>query len=347
MRLRRIQYPGKTLVVSSGDPRYQIFAAYFLSLWHRRFNAKPDLCAAGKTNALPLCEDISYKIQLPGNFIKLWFFLLAHKYKTVVFLNPDPKADRSLRWACRLAGIKNRAGFAPLRSWTPLNHSLPYNAENHHFVHQLKIFFEHLSGEKVADWQMPRPPESADSPAGGSPQGLIAIDLADAATEHLTSQLQKLLNLITRSEYCTLVIRSSRGTTGAALTEIRNYAKGLSAYMTERAIENTQLVLDPPVEKLLPLAAAALWVTGTDAELLNLAAFSSVPSLSLFGPLNERVWQPFSTRARALTGEFSCRPCTPFPGEVVCKNPNAWQCMRDLSGELWAATLSAQMRRAK
>ncbi|AFM13346.1 glycosyltransferase family 9 protein [Turneriella parva] len=347
MKLRRIQYPGKTLIVSTGDPRYQLFATYFLSLWHRRFNAKPDFFAVGKEKALPLCEDFSYPSDLPEKFLKQWFFLLAHKYKTVVFLNPDPKADRSLRWACRLAGVTNRAGFAPLRSWTPLNHSLPYNAENHHFVHQLKIFFEHLSGEKVADWQMPRPPEIGDSEASGNVQGLIAMDLADAATEHLTPQLQKLLNLITRSESCTLVIRSSRGEGDTQAAGIKSYAKKLSAYMTERAIENTQLVLNPPVEKLLPLAAGALWVTGTDAELLNLAAFSSVPSLSLFGPLNERVWQPFSTRARALTGEFACRPCTPFPGEVICKNPNAWQCMRDLSGELWAASLSAQLRRAK
>ena len=347
MRLRRIQYPGKTLVVSSGDARYQIFSLYFLSLWQQRFISKPDFCFAGETERLPLISEVAYITRVPVNFLQQWYFILARKYKTVVFLNPAPGADRSLRWACRLAGVKNRAGFAPLRSWAPLNHSLPYNAENHHFVHQLKIFFEHLSGEKVADWQMPRLPDDEGKAELKHSHGLIAIDLTDAATGYLTEQLQNLMNLLTRGEPCTLVVRSSGVGMVGAVTDARDFAKQLSAYMTERAIENTQLVLNPPDEKLLPLVAGSAWVTGTDAELLNLAAFAGVPSLSVFGPLNERVWQPFSTRARALTGEFACRPCTPIPGQVNCKNPIAWQCMRELSGELWAATLSAQLRRAR
>ncbi len=346
MRLRRIQFPGKTLVVASGDARYQIFSLYFLSLWQQRFKSNPDFFHNGETDSVPHFSEVAYSTPVPAKFLQQWFFIMARKYKTVVFLNPDAKADRSLRWACRLAGVKNRAGFAPLRSWALLNHSLPYNAENHHFVHQLKIFFEHLSGEKVADWQMPRLSEDNVSVAERR-HGLIAIDLSDAATGHLTEQLQKLLNLLTRTENCTLVVRRSGVKNDNATSDAREFAKQLSAYMTERAIENTQLVLNPPLEKYLPLVAGAAWVTGTDAQLLNLAAFAGVPSLSVFGPLNERVWQPFSTRARALTGEFACRPCTPIPGEVVCKNPVAWQCMRELSGELWAATLSAQLRRAR
>jgi ADP-heptose:LPS heptosyltransferase len=177
--------------------------------------------------------------------------------------------------------------------------------------------------------------------------GMIAIDIADAATEHLAPQLQKLINLITRSETCTLVVRSSDSSAENAENRVQHFAKNLSTFMTERAIENTQLVLNPPRGDLAALAAATAWVTGTDAEMLNLAAFLSVPSLSVFGPLNERVWQPFSTRARALTGDFACRPCTAFPGRVLCSNPNVWQCMHDLTGELWAATLTAQLRRAR
>ena len=347
MKLRRIQFPGKTLIVSSGDARYQIFALYFISLWQNRFNAKPDLHLAGAAERLPAATDLAYSIKLPGSFLKTWYFFLGRRYKTIVFLNPDLKADRNLRWAARLAGVSNRAGFAPLRSWTLLNHTLPYNAENHHFVHQLKIFFEHLCGEKVSDWQMPRFDQTNLAENPRRTDGLIAIDIADAATAHLAPQLQKLMNIVTRTQTCTLVIRSSDENAAEAEQHVQQFAKNLSTFMTERAIENTQLVLNPPSRDLAQLAATADWVTGTDAELLNLAAFLSVPSLSVFGPLNERVWQPFSTRARALTGDFACRPCTAFPGQVHCTNPVEWQCMRDLTGELWAATLTAQLRRGK
>ncbi len=340
MRLKRIQFPGKTLIVSSGDARYQLFALYFIDLWRQKFVTKPDVCITGEARNIPLIDECAYLVNLPETFLQKWYFLMGRRYQTVVFLNPEARQDLSLKWAARLAGVKQRAGFAPLRSLQPLNFSLPFNAENHHFVHQLKIFFEHLSGEKVMNWQLPRVETGKDREQVTA--GVIAIDVADAAVPHLMPQLQKLINLVTQHSSCTLLIRCSGS---AADQRVQQMAREISTLMTERAIGHTHLVLNPPAEQLPSLLAGAPWVTGVDAVALNLAGFLGIASLSVFGPLNERVWQPFSTRARVLTGDFACRPCTRYPGKITCTNSDEWQCMRGLTGELWAATLTAMARR--
>jgi ADP-heptose:LPS heptosyltransferase len=110
--------------------------------------------------------------------------------------------------------------------------------------------------------------------------------------------------------------------------------------MTERAVKVCELVLNPADIEKLRIVREAEWVTGTDAAALNLAALAGVPSLSIFGPLNERIWQPFATRARTLAGDFACRPCSKFPGAVDCKNPQPWQCVSGVTGELMLATLN-------
>lgn len=343
MRLRRIQFPGKTLIVSTGDPKYQIFALYFIALWRQKFGTKPDLAISGESEAIPLLDENAYVVCLPGKFFRQWHFLIGRRYQTVVYLNPDLRQDRSLKWAARMAFIRNRAGFAPLRSFQPLNFSLPFNAENHHFVHQLKVFFEHLSGEKVLNWQLPR--LLPDANHEGQRAGVIAVDVSDPAVDKLKAQLQNLINLVTRTASCTLLIRSNAADDGTNEQRIQLMAREISTLMTERAIENTHLILNPPVSELVSHLGDAPWVTGIDALVLNLAAFLGIPSLSVFGPLNERVWQPFSTRARVLTGDFPCRPCTPLPGKVTCTNADEWQCIRGLTGELWAATLTSMARR--
>lgn len=343
MRFRRIRYPGKTLVVSLLQKEYAPFTAYFFKFWHERFGEPPfaaELCEKDSLSQL-FFSRLIIPMELPARFFSLWWFLVKNRFKTLVVLNPELKTSRALRWAAFFARVENRAGFAPLRSVTGFNLSLPFNGENHHYVHQLKLFFEYITGEKTPSWSEPELPKSVEAATQhriDEPYGIIALETSDALTPHLTPQLQKLINLATRSLSCALILRSSAG----ADHEVKAMARAFSEVMTERALAKTELLLNPTPLEIVAALQNALWVTGADQELLNVAALLSVPCVSVFGPLNERVWQPFSVRTRALTGDFSCRPCTAFPGSpVLCTNPVPWACVKGVSAELlWANLVS-------
>lgn len=106
-------------------------------------------------------------------------------------------------------------------------------------------------------------------------------------------------------------------------------------------------LLNPPAALRSYTLARARWVLGSSAQTLGEAALRGVPNISIFGPLNERVWQPFSTRARTITGDFACRPCTPHPGRITCTSEKPWQCIAGVSGELMAATVLGMVRRKR
>jgi ADP-heptose:LPS heptosyltransferase len=340
MKFKRIQFPAKTLIVSSTDSRYMAFIPYFLKLWTDRFSIMPDV------NGMHALTDAwANPVVVPVKFFAALRFLMVTRYRTVVFLNPNPKADRPLKWAARLLFVKHRAGFAPLKGFSTLNYSLPFNTENHHYVHQLKIFFEYLVGEKITDWKKPElPPTTGKANLPKESYGVIAIDTTDPATEHLTIQLTKFINLSARHLHLMLLIGSSAEKAEQSIPG-QDLARHLSQAMTERAVAVTELVMHPNPEQKIAIVREAAWVTGTDAEALNIAALCAVPGLSIFGPLNERVWQPFATRARVLAGDFACRPCTQFPGKITCTNPVAWQCLSGVTGELMTAMLTGMLSR--
>lgn len=349
MKARRLQAPGNTLIVASLDRRYVLFTAWFLELWKNRFATKP-LMAYGP-QAGDLASGVVYAlaepINLPEGFWALWLYFWRTKIQTLVILNPDLRLSRKLRLAAFLARVRFRAGFAPLRSVSLLNLSLPFNKEKHHYIHQLKTFFEYLTGEKVPTWHspafgMPQLAEHYELPPLAKPYGLIALNPDEQEAEFVMAQFKKLVNLMARHTSLVLLLRSRL----LKQPEISTIARSFSDVMTEQALTNTTLVVQPEPTALLRLVANAAWVAAVDAELLNVAGLFAIPSLAIFGPLNERVWQPFSVRSRALTGEFPCRPCTDFPGPVLCTHHTPWACIAGASAELMAASLLALVRRA-
>lgn len=348
MKFSRIQFPGNTLIVSSIDFSYAPFVLHFLKLWNDKFIRKADISLpeSAETGSALIAE-FAERVVLPRKFFPLLLFLRSRRYKTVVFLNPDPKADRALKWATRLLFVKHRAGFAPLKGFHPLNYSLPFNKENHHFVHQLKLFFEYLIGEKVPAWDKPQVGVLRDRDIPSENYAVLAIDVTEPATTHLTQQLQKFINIAARNLRLVLMISERAVPDSGQMPTAQYFCRALSETMTEQAVKFTELMVNPPTEKKLAFVSEAVWVAGTDAEALNLAGLMGVANLSLFGPLNERVWQPFSTRSRVLAGDFSCRPCTEFPGKITCKNPQEWQCMSGVTGELMAATLTGMLQRRR
>lgn len=346
MKARYLTSPGKTLVVAGIDRRFVLFTAWFLELWKNRFAAKPLLAHGPQADDLAsgVIAALAQPVDLPEGFFSLWLYLLRAKIRTVVILNPNLRANKKLRLAAFWARVRFRAGFAPLRKISLLNLSLPFNKEKHHYVHQLKALFEYLIGEKVTVWHspachMPELVDRAKLPQG--PYGLIALNPDEQEAEFLVAQLKKLVNLMARHGSLVLLLRS-RLLEREALSAI---ARSFSDVMTEQALTNTTLVLQPAPVELLHILATASWVAALDTELLNLAGLLAIPSLAVFGPLNERVWQPFSVRTRALTGEFACRPCTDFPGRVECSHEIPWACVKGVSAELMAASLLALARR--
>lgn len=348
MKFRRVVAPGRTLVVAGIDPRFTVFTAWFLHLWKQRFAVRPFFAAGVETSKLasPLLQSLAEPVQLPERFFRVLWFLLKGRFGTLIILNPDLRSTWKLRLAARVARVKYRAGFSPLRRITGLNLSLPFNNENHHYVHQLRTFFEYITGEKTTGWTTPEFPRTAitdlpDVPA--EPYGIIAFNPDETESQYLESQLKKLTNLMARSSHCLLVLRS-RHLGRQALTR---FARSFSEVMTEQALAHTTLLILPDESTLVELLRQAAWIAAADSELLNLAALFAVPSVAVFGPLNERVWQPFSVRTRALTGEFACRPCTAYPGQVECSNAIPWACLAGASAELMAATLTAVLRRKR
>jgi ADP-heptose:LPS heptosyltransferase len=338
--------PGKTLIVAGIDRRFTVFTAWFLELWHKRFASRPFISTRMESGdlAAPLIHSLADPVKLPENFFPLLWFLLRESFGALIILDPDLPATRKLRLAARLAGIRYRAGFAPLHRITGFNLSLPFNQENHHYVHQLRTFFEYLTGEKTPGLSSPAFPRLShleDTKLPAEPFGIIAYNPDEMESQYLEAQLKKLANLMTRSSHCVLILRS-RHLGRQAMTR---FARSFSEVMTEQAIARTTLVLLPEAETLLHLLSEASWLAAADTELTNVAALFAIPSVAVFGPLNERVWQPFSVRTRALTGDFSCRPCTPYPGRVECSNTVPWACLAGASAELMAATLTAQLRR--
>jgi ADP-heptose:LPS heptosyltransferase len=347
MKFRRLQFPGKTLIVSSLDTRYGLFALYFLNFWIRRFNERPEFCTFGDTETNDAALELAIPVSLPETFWARFLALRRAKYKTIIFLNPDAESEKGLRWAARLALIRHRVGFAPMRSFNLFNYSLPFNTENHHYVHQLKLFFEYLSGEKIREWSNPDIPTAIPHktmlPIVPNTYGIIAIDANDDATPHLLTQLTKLINIVTRDMHCIILIRAGENANREDTTQL--VARQLSETMTERALTRTELIGNAEPDVRHWAIAGAAWITGTDASALNRAALMGVPGLSIFGPLNERIWQPFGNKSRALTGEFSCRPCSRYPGKTLCTNPVEWQCVSKVSGELLSASLNGMLRR--
>lgn len=348
MKRRRIRAPGKTLVVAGIDRRFAVFAAWFLQLWKQRYELRPLLAGGAEAGdlAAPLLQQLAETVHLPEGFFPLLWFLLKGRFETLLILNPDLRATQKLRLAARLAGIRHRAGFAPLRRITGLNLTLPFNHENHHYVHQLRTFFEYVTGEKTNSLTSPEFPWAATrQPAMdiARPFGIIAHNPDETESHYLQVQLKKLTNLMARSSHCVLILRS-RSLDRQSLTRL---ARDFSEVMTEQALARTTLLILPDEVTLVGLLREAAWIAAADTELLNLAALFAVPSVSVFGPLNERVWQPFSVRTRALTGDFDCRPCTATPGRVACHNPQRWACLTGASAELMAATLMAVLRRKR
>jgi ADP-heptose:LPS heptosyltransferase len=338
--------PGKTLIVAGIDRRFTVFTAWFLELWQKRFALRPLIAHRMEPGdlAAPLIHSLADPVKLPENFFPLLWFLLRERFGALIILDPHLPATRKLRLAARLAGIRYRAGFAPIHRITGLNLSLPFNQENHHYVHQLRTFFEYITGEKapgLSSPEFPRLSHLEDTELPAEPFGIIAYNPDEIESQHLEAQLKKLANLLTTSSHCVLILRSAK----LGRQALTRYARSFSELMTEQTILRTTLVLLPEAETLLHLLSKASWLVAADTELMNVAALFAIPSVAVFGPLNERIWQPFSVRSRAITGEFPCRPCTPYPGRVECSNSVPWACLTGASAELMAATLTAQLRR--
>jgi len=328
VNLRRIQFPGRTLIIDSTDARYAVLSSYFHAMWVHRFVNPPELSLPDRL------------LRGKFRFFRILWHFIAIRYSTIIFLTADHRADRTVKWAAFIARIKNRAGFAPLKNFEPLNFSLPFNTENHHVVHQLKIFFEYLVGEKVHDWKKPalRAEPTIELPQENF--GVVAFDASDPALPYLREQLTKFINGVARSNAIVVLVEAPDEIIATALL------RQITQNLTDKAIERTTFLTSATDGQILTAVSRSAWACGVSARTLNIAALAEVPTISIFGPLNERVWQPFSTRSRALTGEFDCRPCTKYPGSVVCTNPHEWQCVSGASAELLAATVGALSRRA-
>ncbi|MBN1969228.1 MAG: glycosyltransferase family 9 protein [Candidatus Delongbacteria bacterium] len=72
-----------------------------------------------------------------------------------------------------------------------------------------------------------------------------------------------------------------------------------------------------------------------DSGLLHTAAALSIPTISIFGPTNEKYTAPLNKFSVVITNNISCRPCYEYSKEMlVCKNTNKYECIRDISPDI-------------
>jgi heptosyltransferase III len=83
------------------------------------------------------------------------------------------------------------------------------------------------------------------------------------------------------------------------------------------------------IEELGALTAGATLFMGVDSMPMHLAAAMGTPTVALFGPSGEAVWEPWNVAHRIVRSTHSCRPC----GLDGCGGGKVSECLTVLSVE--------------
>ncbi|GEM_PF-2957320 len=145
--------PGKTLLVSNpADPPAVLLLA--LKQMAMLIKADPEGELHVSRHFGVRHPSIQETVELPAEK-KLSAFLTLEKYKTVVFISPEPSSGKTM--AAYLAGVKNRVGFARGNSKSFLNHRISYLEGKVHYAFQIKNLLENFSGQSLEpgypEWQ--------------------------------------------------------------------------------------------------------------------------------------------------------------------------------------------------
>lgn len=140
----RLLQCGETLLIFPRDRSLAYLARIILDWWLEVYRVP--VHAVYLPEASKQHPALKSQVVWAKNPFLIWIFLLRGRYRTVVFL--EPQRYRLLSFLAWLALIPNRCGFT-LQDENPfLNFRFAFNESSTHYIHQLRAFFEELSGQK-------------------------------------------------------------------------------------------------------------------------------------------------------------------------------------------------------
>jgi ADP-heptose:LPS heptosyltransferase len=81
------------------------------------------------------------------------------------------------------------------------------------------------------------------------------------------------------------------------------------------------------LSQVIGLLAGCHLVVGVDSGVMHLAAWTGVPTITLFGPETPGLYAPYSRTARVLSAELPCSPCLTVAAEKITRCRDN-QCMK-------------------
>lgn len=99
---------------------------------------------------------------------------------------------------------------------------------------------------------------------------------------------------------------------GMGLTPVILWGPGEEETATRIARSDSRILLPPAtgIGRLGALIAEMEVVVGIDSGPKHLAVLSGVPTVTLFGPTDPRVWDPMTPMHKAVFSDVECRPCS-------------------------------------
>jgi len=320
----KLSHPGKTLFYYSGDNAFIGFVDPIIEYWKQAYQLPVEF----------VISESSPNREVRRSFFGWCAYFQSKKFRTIIFLNPNYRTDRKQKLAAWLMRTPHRVGFTPSKNFDYLNISLFFNIQNGHYLHQLKNLLEYATVTKIklepilySESTVKRNHLKAKT----NESILIALD-ANMLDPLETENISKLINLLSRTFSIDLLLSGQDAA--------RIAARKISHPLTDHALSILNPVVDATQNEISLLIQQCTLATGNDYASLIEASQRQIPTISFFSSLNERIWQPFSNKSRAMTVDLPCRPCQKFPDlPIECKHSEIWACRHKIPAEIVYANI--------
>lgn len=319
----RLFHSGETLIIFPKDKVLAYLCRGFLDWWVQAYHVPVSVVNFSIANHPAIKRELFFE----KNYFSFLWELIKNRFRTIVFL--EPQRYRFLSFLAWLAHIRNRIGFT-LQDQNPfLTFRYAFHEGTGHYIHQLRSFFEELTGHKadILPLLEKKPPDEALRKA------------LKLITELGVGRFVVLIpgQLWPKERYAEFISQISITVLLLALDD-ETYQKNqeILKIAKEGFLAKNEIFLLPVVDKelLAALSSRSEFVFAEDSLAAHYAVSAGARALTLFGPRNEKLFAPFSNRSTAFFVNISCRPCYSIQEDFFCKNTELFACMKQISVEM-------------
>lgn len=297
-RGRRLQFPGKTLLLSTEyDEVSEYFGSLVLIFWREIYTCQVH-AAVTHPSLLRGCDKFQ---PMPSSAWQLWKLIRKEKYKTVVFLQPRSSIIPSA--VAFFAKAKYTVGFGRGTSSAFIKFRLPFQDTGMHFCHQWKKLIENASLVSLSSMPYPKffPKESV--PLFYEPK-LALVCLRTAILDPYQSKRTPLFPMPDES----------------LLEEVQYQLQALGyAVRMMRVDEKRDFPENLTYDELYASAQKADLVVDFDSIAGHIAAAAGTRVLSIFFERSHTTFQPFHNKSLAYSAMLACQPCHRMGLKFECR----------------------------